>query len=894
MPDDSDGEPADLSAWVGRLFLPGACMNWFRWSTPRRSRPKARVRLAPELLEDRTTPTLFTWSGLGPDSLWSDGANWRGGAPPAPAFSGDLVDLDFPAGAAQSNTTNDLLGTAFDNITFDAGGYSIGGQALSIANRIAANNPANSNDTIAVPVSSGSPTIGVANAGASLSLTQALSDPRGGPLTKSGSGTLLLSGDNSGFTGLSDIQAGVLQAGSASALAGQGVQVSAGAALWLQAGLTFAAVPLALQGDGIVVGGTPTGALRAVGASSTMTSYPGTLTLASNTTIGVDAGSTLLLSGSNASNLQNFGITKQLPGVLEIGGNGTHVDFTVSQGTLQEDSTLVGTGNIVLAGGTLSGGGVSNSIGAVGSIAAPAGGAAVGTISPGDSGGNPFGLLTASGNVALGPRTTFGVDLSHGSNHGPGFDSDQLIATGSVSIGGALLTGTTGAGVQLGDTFIILTAIGPITGQFSQMNAVGTLTALGEGSLASLGGATYTVHYDTNSVTLTRASPPDGPNGTIGTAIPLGTAGGAPLVIQQAIVHGTDVDFFAFNVAAGADLSFGVDKAPGAGLDSFVRLLDANGNQLVYNDDGFEPGKIFNRDSFFTYHFAQAGTYYLGSSGYPNYHYNPVTGTDLVNGTTGAYTLTISRAVPVFDPNEQIRDAKSLGAATQIRQVRNFSISDPSDVDMFSFTVRAGQRITIAITRPDGRLASQLRLFNAKGQQLAKSGGGQDAVLTYTFRTRGTYYIGVSGRGNASYSAITGNGDRAGSVGDYTITLAPGSFSDLLSAQAKTRSAVGGLVYYDQNSDGKREAREPGESSHMIFIDVNRDGIREDGEIAVLSNSRGIYQIPGLAPGKYYAFALPAFQGATAIEKTPGDVRVTITARKRLFTQNFGMTRYLA
>jgi uncharacterized repeat protein (TIGR03803 family) len=384
------------------------------------------------------------------------------------------------------------------------------------------------------------------------------------------------------------------------------------------------------------------------------------------------------------------------------------------------------------------------------------------------------------------------------------------------------------------------------------------------------------------------------PYGTIGTALPLGIAGVAPLVTQQAIVQPTDVDFFAFTVAAGADLSFEVDKTPGTIFDSFLRLTDANGNQLVYNDDGPKPGKIFNRDSFFTYHFAQAGTYYLGSSGYPNYHYNPVTGTDLVNGTTGAYTLTISRAVPFVDPNSLIRHAKFIGPANQIRQVLYYTISNPTDVDMFRFTVRAGQEVTLAITRPDGKLASLLRLFNAKGQQLAKSGGGQDAVLTYRFRSGGTYYVGVSGRGNARYSPLTGAGDQPGSVGDYTITLTPGAGGDLLRAKTKApaAAAAGGLVYYDQNSDGKREAREPGEGSHMIFIDANRDGIREDGEPGVLSNSRGIYQIPGLAPGKYYAFALPAYQGTTAIEKTPGDVRVTVTARKPL-TQNFGMIRIL-
>src|SRR5437879_6823539 len=93
-----------------------------------------RPRLRVEALEDRLAPAVSvagpatdTWSGAGPDALWSDAANWGGVVPVA----GD--DLVFAAGAAQLPSTNDFAaGTAFNSITFQAGGYSVNGNAITL------------------------------------------------------------------------------------------------------------------------------------------------------------------------------------------------------------------------------------------------------------------------------------------------------------------------------------------------------------------------------------------------------------------------------------------------------------------------------------------------------------------------------------------------------------------------------------------------------------------------------------------------------------------------------------------------------------------------------------------------------------------------------------------
>jgi cell wall-associated NlpC family hydrolase len=74
---------------------------------------------------------------------------------------------------------------------------------------------------------------------------------------------------------------------------------------------------------------------------------------------------------------------------------------------------------------------------------------------------------------------------------------------------------------------------------------------------------------------------------------------------------------------------------------------------------------------------------------------------------------------------------------------------------------------------------SYIRLFNAKGVCFASNDNAAapgevaslDSYIEYNFVNSGTYYVGVSGNGNRSYNAVTGDGDAAGSTGAYTVTI---------------------------------------------------------------------------------------------------------------------------
>ena len=173
-------------------------------------------------------------------------------------------------------------------------------------------------------------------------------------LTKSGVGTLVLSGSNA-FSGVTDITAGTLVAANNAALGAGGHDQSK--MTWIRDGAT-----LALQGNissgehfhvwGSGVGGL--GAIRNLSGNNALTNVDGSgpgYALRSQTTVGVDAGS-LSVSGFYESG-GSYGLTTIGAGTLILTANSTYTGTTtISGGTLQ-----VGNGG---TNGTLGTGAVTN------------------------------------------------------------------------------------------------------------------------------------------------------------------------------------------------------------------------------------------------------------------------------------------------------------------------------------------------------------------------------------------------------------------------------------------------------------------------------------------------------------------------------------------------------
>jgi len=94
--------------------------------TIQRHRPKGRVRLNFEALEDRAVPATDTWTGLGNSVNWNVAANWSNGVPT------NGVDLVFPANNTFLNSKNNLTGLIVNSITFQGSGFQISGSSITL------------------------------------------------------------------------------------------------------------------------------------------------------------------------------------------------------------------------------------------------------------------------------------------------------------------------------------------------------------------------------------------------------------------------------------------------------------------------------------------------------------------------------------------------------------------------------------------------------------------------------------------------------------------------------------------------------------------------------------------------------------------------------------------
>jgi hypothetical protein len=595
------------------------------------------------------------------------------------------------------------------------------------------------------------------------------------------------------------------------------------------------------------------------------------------------------------------------------------------------------------------------------------------------------------------------------------------------------------------------TAVGPDAALSYYSSSSGTLyvgiSSQGNGSYNPVNGSGAVAGANTGAYVLTVNSPgaaqtnPANPNGEISTATDMGDASQPLQLTNQGIGPG-GIMMYAFDAHPGLTVSFQVDSTSGPGFDSMLRLFDGNGNELAFSDDGQVPGKPFSRDPGFDYTFTQAGTYFLGLSGYPNYTYDPVSGSGTINGSAGTFQIELKPHALIPETSNVLSNAAWLGAATTLRVANNDFIASPIDVNMYRFTAKRGQTLTIAVGQHAGsNLSSYLRLFNSAGTELAHSGSGFDARLTYRFAITGTYFVGVSGQGNSAYNAVAGTGvTPSGTTGDYTLTLstaasAPndphhdnridqaknlGALSRSLHAinklststdvnmvsftvtagqrvgiaahllrgsrltgylrlfdgngnelansgltgrtragaslvytfvvggtyylgissfgnnayvattgagmvrgqriggynltiaasrshasatlvHAARRSAasgmIAGLVYYDQYGDGVYRARDVGLASHLVYLDLNGNGVRNQGEPAVITNGQGGFLFSGLRPGTRATVSVPLSQLGYQIEKltspSTGFYSINLRAGQKVTNLHFGMGRYL-
>ena len=321
---------------------------WKRWIRQvlagRGSASGQRVRqrgLHLEMLEERVTPATFIWTGLGGNNNWSNPSNWQGGVAPTSAANPDLV---FGTGALRLNTNNDIANLVVRSITISGSNYVLGGNAIQLAGNVFVGSGVsnvritlNANLTTAVAVS-----VGIL---ADLTISGQISGSSAANLTKLGTGTLTLSGNNMAFSAVVDIQEGRLIMNHINALGTitAPTVVNANAQLQVRNVAPIINEPLILNG----FGPSNDGALLNAAGNST---WAGTITLDSNSSIGVAANTTLNVTGLVTDTGAGHDLTKVGAGQLifsRTGGNTYRGLTVINYGILTiRDPQSLGAGSI--------------------------------------------------------------------------------------------------------------------------------------------------------------------------------------------------------------------------------------------------------------------------------------------------------------------------------------------------------------------------------------------------------------------------------------------------------------------------------------------------------------------------------------------------------------------
>jgi subtilisin family serine protease len=198
----------------------------------------------------------------------------------------------------------------------------------------------------------------------------------------------------------------------------------------------------------------------------------------------------------------------------------------------------------------------------------------------------------------------------------------------------------------------ILGGVTPLAGLAGRVASGGLLNAAGAldrlGALVGPGAAPLPTTPPSTTVP-PPAEPPAPPPAATPTADAGDRLAGALAVQASARLAGSvgngpagrrDVDLYKVVLGAKQSLVVDIDArslAVGSPLDSFVRIFNASGRQLAFNDD--TPGSL---DSFLAFEAPAAGTFYVGISGFRNSAYNPVTGRYAAAGSTGDYEVTFA------------------------------------------------------------------------------------------------------------------------------------------------------------------------------------------------------------------------------------------------------------
>ena len=128
------------------------------------------------------------------------------------------------------------------------------------------------------------------------------------------------------------------------------------------------------------------------------------------------------------------------------------------------------------------------------------------------------------------------------------------------------------------------------------------------------------------------------------------------------------------------------------------------------------------------------------------------------------------------------------------------------------------------------------------------------------------------------------------SSGAYTVTLVSGATTTGRNFGMTRKVRISGTVFNDANGDRVRNAAEGGLAGWRVYLDADNDGVRDAGEVSVLTDSLGNYRFDNLAAGTYVVREVLQ-SGWTRTSPTGGSHTVTLASGAVATGKSFGNRR---
>ena len=297
-------------------------------------------------------------------------------------------------------------------------------------------------------------------------------------------------------------------------------------------------------------------------------------------------------------------------------------------------------------------------------------------------------------------------------------------------------------------------------------------------------------------------------------------------------------------------------------MDSYLRLFDAAGNELAFNDNSLDPE--VTTDAVLSFSPAVAGEYFIGVSSAGNIAYDRLNGNTNLNFSNnrgismGEYELKLEvlEMIADTDPDNTIAEAVAVepGAATPIAEQIDLS----SDVDLYAIDLKRGERVSFDLdTLADSTIVLDtiLRVFDGEGNELAFNDDGAaadeiaglESYLEFTALDTDTYYVGVSSYGN-NYDPLVGGSigeNTASRTGNYELEIATLEPVNVIEG-GKLADSLTGTNNPDLLAGGNgADTISGGELEDILRGDLGNDLLQGDGGDDLLEGGSGADELRG-------------------------------------------------